>query len=107
MKLRKPKVFPRSTAMALFITAGVLAPLGLAVLSGCGSSNGELAAIPPGSPAARGLPTGPANQDQVTRGRYLVTAIGDCAGCHNRGKGDPSDPHWLAGFIGPAGGQAG
>jgi mono/diheme cytochrome c family protein len=45
------------------------------------------------------LPDEAVTLDQVTRGRMsAVTKI--CADCHNRGRntGDPSDPHWLAGF---------
>jgi mono/diheme cytochrome c family protein len=44
------------------------------------------------------LPGSPATMDQVARGRVRVMAS-NCASCHNRGKLDPSDPHWLAGFI--------
>src|SRR6266542_2161381 len=45
------------------------------------------------------LPDNQVRLEQVTRGRMAaVTYI--CADCHNRGRntGDPSDPHWLAGF---------
>jgi hypothetical protein len=45
------------------------------------------------------LPDNQASMEQVARGRMAaVTHI--CADCHNRGRntGDPSDPHWLAGF---------
>jgi hypothetical protein len=41
---------------------------------------------------------------QVAQGRAIVTSFG-CTDCHNRGKNDPSDPHWMAGFIGAAGAQ--
>ena len=44
------------------------------------------------------LPASPVTMDQVARGRVRVMAS-NCASCHNRGKLDPSDPHWLAGFI--------
>jgi hypothetical protein len=45
------------------------------------------------------LPDNQVTLEQVTRGRMsAVTHI--CADCHNRGRntGDPSNPHWLAGF---------
>ena len=45
------------------------------------------------------LPDSQVSLEQVTRGRMsAVTHI--CADCHNRGRntGDPSNPHWLAGF---------
>ncbi len=45
-----------------------------------------------------GLPGGRATIAQVQRGRYLVLAVG-CGDCHNRGKIDPSDPKWLAGYL--------
>jgi hypothetical protein len=44
------------------------------------------------------LPTTMATMDQVTRGRMLVTTSG-CSDCHNRAKDDPSDSHWLAGYL--------
>jgi hypothetical protein len=34
----------------------------------------------------------------------LVTTSG-CTDCHNRGVNNPADAHWMAGYIGPAGGQ--
>jgi mono/diheme cytochrome c family protein len=74
---------------AALATFGVLA----ATLVGCGSSGGS-----------SGLPGGSATMDQVARGRYLVTTVG-CTDCHNRGKDDPNDPNWLAGFIGNPGDQ--
>ncbi|MGC8666503.1 MAG: hypothetical protein ACP5VE_00105 [Chthonomonadales bacterium] len=74
---------------AIFATALVM---GIA-LTGCGGGNGS-----------GGLPSGRATIEQVNRGRYLVTSLG-CSDCHNRGKDDPNDPNWLAGFIGQAGDQ--
>lgn len=44
------------------------------------------------------FPDGPATVEQVMQGRIRVMN-GDCAGCHNRGKIDPNDPNWLAGFL--------
>ncbi len=76
-------------ALALLLT-GTLEVLALV---GCGSGNG----------GAGGLPNNKAMLDQVTRGRALVTTC-SCTDCHNRAKDDPSDPKWMAGFIGPAGG---
>ncbi len=57
---------------------------------GCGDSSS--------STATPGLPGGRASQDQVTRGRVLVVSSG-CTDCHNRGKDDPSDPKWMAGYL--------
>ncbi len=76
----------------------LLAPLltgaiGLTVAAGCGSSSSDA--------ASGGLPGGAATLDQVGRGRAVVTSNG-CTDCHNRGVDNPSDPKWLAGFIGPA-----
>jgi hypothetical protein len=51
------------------------------------------AAAPPS-----GLPNGPTNAEQVLQGRLLVASSG-CSDCHNRGKNDPSDPGWLAGYL--------
>ncbi|MCC7493762.1 MAG: hypothetical protein IT204_15510 [Fimbriimonadaceae bacterium] len=75
-----------------------LAVLGSGLLVGCGSSGNQ--------PVALGLPAGPATAGQVAAGRTLVMA-GGCGDCHNRGKVDPTDANWLAGFIGPAGGSGG
>ncbi|MCW3096537.1 MAG: hypothetical protein JWL77_2155 [Chthonomonadaceae bacterium] len=44
-----------------------------------------------------GLPAGTATRAQVLQGRYLVTAVGDCTGCHG-GNNNPGDPNWLAGY---------
>jgi hypothetical protein len=44
------------------------------------------------------LPDGPATMEQVTRGRLRVLN-GACTDCHNRGRIDPGDPNWLAGFL--------
>jgi mono/diheme cytochrome c family protein len=82
----------RRTGLLLPVIA-VIATAGLPVLAGCGSDNGS-----------SGLPAGKATLEQVIRGRAIVTSFG-CIDCHNRGKNDPSDPNWLAGYIGAAGGQ--
>lgn len=34
----------------------------------------------------------------IQRGRYIVTASGNCAGCHSPNK-TPNDPEWLAGYL--------
>ncbi len=73
------------TATALGVALGWFAAMS------CGSSND-------GSKTVAGIPTAPATEDQVARGRYLVIA-GGCSDCHNRGKDDPADPNWLAGFL--------
>lgn len=62
---------------------------GLLVAVGCGSS---------GSSSNNGLPNTTATLAQVSHGRDLVVSLG-CSDCHNRGKDDPSDPKWLAGFV--------
>lgn len=80
--------------LASLLLASTALILGMA--AGCGGSSS-------GS-ASQGLPTGKATLAQVQRGQYLVTSL-SCADCHNRGKDDPNDPNWLAGFIGAAGGQ--
>lgn len=49
------------------------------------------------STTSLGLPGGKATRAQVLQGRYLVTGVGDCSGCHG-GNGTPSDPNWLAGY---------
>ncbi len=47
-----------------------------------------------------GLPNGPATLAQVQHGRYVVTAIGLCAACHNvGGLNTPDSPFWLAGYV--------
>lgn len=46
-----------------------------------------------------GLPGGPATAAQISRGRYVITAQADCAGCHSVGGNNPNDPNWLAGYI--------
>ena len=45
-----------------------------------------------------GLPESQTTFAQVQRGRYLVLSM-SCAECHNRGKDDPSDTKWLAGYL--------
>jgi hypothetical protein len=54
---------------------------------------------PPPAPAGTGLPNGPATADQVLQGRLLVASNG-CMSCHSHDKTDPSDPHWLSGYLG-------
>jgi mono/diheme cytochrome c family protein len=58
-------------------------------LWGCGGNGG--------ASSATGLPSGKATRAQVLQGRYLVTAVGDCTGCHG-GNNNPGDPNWLAGY---------
>lgn len=71
-------------------TLGLTTAVGAAALVGCGggSSGGSSA----------GLPTSKASQSQVLQGRQLVVSLG-CSDCHNRGKDDPSDSQWLAGYV--------
>ncbi|MGL4621808.1 MAG: c-type cytochrome [Chroococcidiopsis sp.] len=38
------------------------------------------------------------NPDLIQRGRYITTALGNCAGCHSPNK-SPNDPGWLAGYL--------
>lgn len=38
------------------------------------------------------------NPHLIRRGRYIVTALGNCAGCHSPNK-SPDDPAWLAGYL--------
>jgi mono/diheme cytochrome c family protein len=38
------------------------------------------------------------NPRLIQRGRYIVTALGNCAGCHSPNK-NPNDPEWLAGYL--------
>ena len=38
------------------------------------------------------------NPRLIQRGRYIVTALGNCAGCHSPNK-SPNDPEWLAGYL--------
>src|SRR5689334_16159238 len=78
-------------AVACVLAAGTVAVLAASALSGCGSSGVNTS----------GLPNNLASLTQVTNGRILVITSG-CAECHNRGKTDPSDTNWLAGFIGTA-----
>jgi len=80
--------------LTLFV-AGAGGVLGLTV-AGCGGSSDN--------GGTSGLPGGRATSAQVTRGRQLVTTSG-CIDCHNRGKNDPTDTNWMAGYIGAAGGQ--
>jgi cytochrome c553 len=55
--------------------------------------------VPVTNTTGPGLPNGPATLDQVLEGRYLVTAVIGCGGCHNRNIDDPNDPLWLSGFV--------
>ncbi|MBW4684082.1 MAG: c-type cytochrome [Komarekiella atlantica HA4396-MV6] len=48
--------------------------------------------------AHNGFPYESASQRQIQRGRYLVTAVGNCVGCHSPNK-TPDDPQWLAGYL--------
>lgn len=78
-----------SSPVRIAMAAGAFsAALGAATIAGCGSGDG-------GSIA--GLPGGAVTMAQVQHGRAIVTSI-DCAGCHSRGKNDPSDPNWLSGY---------
>lgn len=80
----------------LLMTGIYLVPavLLLAVSFGCGGGSGS---------GTSGLPSGRSTLAQVQHGQYLVSSFG-CTDCHNRGKNDPSDPNWMAGYIGAAGG---
>jgi mono/diheme cytochrome c family protein len=81
------------------IMAGTALPAALAVVAllgpGCGSKSGTLESA---TASSVGLPSGKATLTQVERGRYLVIT-GGCSDCHNRGVLDPTDAHWLAGYI--------
>lgn len=79
----------------LVVSLGCGVALACLTITGCGSSNSK-------STASSGLPDGPATLAQVQAGRAIVMSSG-CGDCHNRGKTDPSDAHWLAGFVGAAG----
>ena len=78
----------------LLLSAG--ATLIAAALPGCGG-NGD-------SGGSTGLPGGAATRSQVLHGRYLVTAVADCTGCH-QGNNNPNDPTFLSGYR--TGGQSG
>lgn len=67
-------------------------PIRLALL--CTAGLAGLAAVA----SLADLPDNPVTMVQVLRGRYAVISR-DCADCHNRGKTDPGDPHWLAGYL--------
>lgn len=69
--------------------------VGLAAVYGCGGSSSNV--------TSSGLPLGRATLAQVALGQQEVTTMG-CTDCHNRGLDDPSDPNWMAGYIGVAGG---
>ena len=81
---------------------GIATTLGIALgwfaAVSCGSSNDYKGGT------LNGLPGSAATQEQVDHGRYLVIA-GGCSDCHNRGKDDPSDPMWLAGYVDGTPGQ--
>jgi len=84
---------PNSRRLLLVLSMAAAAAVVL-VASGCGSS--QL--------VSSGIPGGTATTTQVVAGRYLVLGYG-CAGCHNRGKVDPTDPLWLAGYTAGTQGQ--
>ncbi len=67
------------------------------------SAYAGLQPLPPYPAASEGAPATGTTLSQVQQGRYLVTAVGDCGGCH--GGADPSDPKWLAGYTDGTPGQ--
>ena len=86
---------PTSDASPFPLFAGAGIPVVLLALAlvapGCGSGKGSL--------PSRGIPeSATTDLTQVTRGRYLVTTSG-CTDCHNRGVNNPSDAHWMAGYL--------
>lgn len=90
--MRLQKLLERRTLRYVFT---MTLPVIIGVAVGCGGDSNN-------SPT--GLPGGRATQDQVSRGRYLVTTSG-CTDCHNRGKDDPSDTKWMAGYVAGTPGQ--
>ncbi len=60
------------------------------------SAYADLQPLPAYPAATESTPSAGTTASQVQYGRYLVTAVGDCAGCH--GGTSPADPNWLAGF---------
>lgn len=81
------RFFASAQGRALMAAGVLTAALGGSMMTGCGSGDS-------GSP---GIPNGVVTMAQVQHGRAIVTSV-DCAGCHSRGKNDPSDPKWLDGF---------
>lgn len=73
--------------VAMSVGAALLAGVSLWGCGGGSSSNTNVG----------GLPAGRATRTQVLQGRYLVTAVADCSGCHG-GNDNPGDPNWLAGY---------
>jgi hypothetical protein len=83
------------TLRGMLFAFAAITSSGLIILAaGCGTNSAN----------NTGLPDSKTNIGQVGRGRYLVTSVG-CTECHNRGKTDPTDPKWLAGFIAGTPGQ--
>ncbi|MBV9864896.1 MAG: hypothetical protein JO316_06070 [Abitibacteriaceae bacterium] len=86
--------------------SGLSAAVGSLVLVGCGggsssaisSESSSSTSVTRSEVATRDIPGTTATLAQVTRGRVLVTSLG-CADCHNRGNDNPSDPHWMAGYL--------
>ncbi len=99
MRIRT-KSFPTRISLMLAVPATV-ALMAAVVLTGCGGSSHD---NNQGDNNQSGLPGAKASLSQVSRGQVLVVSLG-CSDCHNRGKDDPGDPNWLAGYIGAAGGQ--
>ncbi len=79
----------RNTFLYATLMSAVPALLGVVGLWGCGGGSNNA--------NTTGLPSGRATRAQVLQGRYLVTAVGDCTGCHG-GHNNPGDPNWLAGY---------
>ena len=100
MRLQMRSFSTRSSLiLAVLATAALAAAM---ALTGCGGSSSDNNQS--GGSSQSGLPDAKASLSQVSRGQTLVTSLG-CSDCHNRGKDDPADPKWLAGYIGAAGGQ--
>ncbi len=66
---------------------------GVLALAGCSSSTTS-----DGGVVQTGIPGGPATMEQIAEGRAQVVSS-SCTDCHNRGKDDPTDPNWLAGYL--------
>ena len=81
----------KSLFFARWVLPSLLAMPVIALMVATGCSSGSSLAE-----QVAGLPDVPATPTQVQRGRLLV-ATHDCAGCHNGGRNDPSDPNWLSG----------
>lgn len=87
-RLAENDMLRNTLGYSVVMSAGMLLLAG-ASLWGCGGDSS--------SPTKAGLPSGKATRAQVLQGRYLVTAIGDCSGCHG-GSDNPGDPNWLGGY---------